>query len=181
MEEVTKSKTFKVIAITIGAIILLLVVFAAGIFVGLKKARFSYSWGENYERNFVGPRMGGPMGGPMGVFQDMEGRGFRNGHGTSGTIISVTDNNIVIKDRNNNENTVTVTDKTIIKNGSNEIKISDLKPDQGIVVLGTPGNNGVINADLIRVFDNSVNSNNASGNNSTNSQNNNSNSNNSPN
>jgi hypothetical protein len=47
-----------------------------------------------------------------------------------------------------------VTDKTIIKLRRDDIKITDLKNDQQVVVMGKPGDDGVVNADLIRVFDN---------------------------
>ena len=143
----------------IGAFLIILIIFAAGISVGLYKAKFSCKFGENYERNFMGnhsSRDGWANGGPMGMmrekFNDLEGRGFRNAHGIAGTIISITDNNIVIKDKDNKENTVAITDKTIIKLGVDDVKISDLKNDQQVVVMGNPGENGVVNADLIRVF-----------------------------
>ena len=92
---------------------------------------------------------------------DFGGQGLRNGHGLSGAIISVANNQIVIKDRDGQENTISVSDKTLIKQGQNTISINDLKNDEQIVVMGQPGGNGTINADLIRVF--------ASGNNNSNS------------
>jgi hypothetical protein len=74
----------------------------------------------------------------------------------AGSIISITDNNLVIKDRDGKENTVTVTDKTVIKSGRENLKIGDLKAGDQIVVLGNPAENGVVNADLIRVFEQSA-------------------------
>jgi len=164
------SKTFKTILWGVGGLVIILGVFAAGINVGLHKARYSYQWGANYERNFM---MGGPdgrdfgppppagmmepggfNGGPGGMMRNLEGRGFRNGHGVAGAIVSIADNSLVVKDGFNNENTVNVSDKTIIKSGNNDLKITDLKNDEPIVVMGTPGDSGDINADLIRVFDN---------------------------
>lgn len=161
IQETIKSKKFhayrqagKIAALIVGVILIALVSFAGGVVVGFTKAKFSYKWGENYERNFTGPHM---MGGPRGSLPGFMERGFRNAHGIAGTIISVADNNIAIKDRNGQENSVTVTDKTVIKNRQQDVKIGDLKPDQQIVVMGKPGDNGTINADLIRVFDNSDN------------------------
>lgn len=153
MNELLKSKKLKVAAGIVGAFVLALVIFGAGVSVGIHKARFSYRFGENYEKNFMGPLPGGPMGGPMGFFRDMEGRDFRNGHGIAGSIISIADNTIVIKDQENKEISIAVTDKTIIKDNRNDIKISDLKQDEKIVIIGKPGDSGVINADLIRVFE----------------------------
>lgn len=158
MQEIINSKKFKIALIIVGSVIMALVIFVAGINVGFHKAKFSCKWGENYERNFMGPRPGmmGP-GGPMEMmgekFRDFEGKGMRNGHGVAGTIISISDNSIVIKDRDGKENNVTVDDKTTIKRGRDDIKTSDLKNDEEIVVIGRPGDSGVIEADLIRVFD----------------------------
>jgi hypothetical protein len=84
---------------------------------------------------------------------------MRNGHGIAGTIISISDNSIVIKDRDNKENTISVNDKTIINQGRDTIKIEDLTSENEIVVIGRPGDNGVIQADLIRVFNKKENNN----------------------
>ena len=162
MEKILKSKKFIIAASIVGVFIVVLVSFGMGVAVGFHKAKFSSHFGENYERNFMGPRpdMMGPDG-PMVIMRErmreFEGKGLRNGHGVAGTIISISDNNIVIKDRDNKENTISVGDKTIIKQGGSDIKISDLKNDEEIVVIGKPGEDGVVNADLIRVFDKSVN------------------------
>ncbi len=158
-QELVKSKKFKIAVFIVGAVLVILASFSAGIAVGIHKVRFSFKFGENYERNFVGPRPGidkprGPMEMMKEGFRNFEGRDFRNAHGLAGTIISIVDNNIVVKDRDNKENTVAVSGKTIIKSGRDDIKIGDLKNDEQIVVMGKPGDNGVINADLIRVFNN---------------------------
>ena len=60
-----KSKKFKIAALVVGAFILALVSFAGGMAIGFRKAKFSYKFGENYERNFTGH-------GPSGM---MDGRG----------------------------------------------------------------------------------------------------------
>lgn len=151
-------KPVKIIACVIGAFLVAIIIFAAGMGVGLRKARYSYQWGQNYERNFLGGRqgmMGGNNwgGGMMGGIRDQfEGRGFRNANGLAGTIISIADNNIVVKDKDGKENTVAVTDQTLIRSQRNNLKLSDLKQNDQVVVMGNPGDNGVINATLIRVF-----------------------------
>lgn len=158
-----RSKAFKIITAFVGLFLIVLVSFAGGVAVGLHKAKFSSDWGKNYERNFIGPRTGvgnehmGPGGFVGSMMRGFEGRDFRNAHGLAGTIISIAENNIIVKDRDGKENTVAVTDKTLIKSGSSDIKIGDLKQDEQIVVMGNPGDNGVVNADLIRVFNNQSN------------------------
>ena len=146
IQEKIKSKGFQIAVLFVGVIFVALVSFAGGVAVGLKKARFSYKFGENYERNF-----GGPFRGPAGM-RDFEGRGFRNAHGIAGEIISITDNKIVLKDRDGQENSIAVDDKTLIKRGRDTISVNELKNDDRIVVMGKPGDDGTVSADLIRVF-----------------------------
>jgi hypothetical protein len=156
-QEMLKSKKFKIAALAVGVLILMLVSFAGGVATGFHKARFSYEFGKNYERNFVGGPFQGPgmmERGPQGMMRGFEGGGLRNGHGIAGAIISVANNQIVIKDRDGQENTISVSDRTLIKRGQATISVNDLKNDEQIVVIGRPGDNGTINADLIRVFDN---------------------------
>ncbi len=163
IQETIKTKRFKIAALAVGVVIIALVSFAGGVAIGFHKAKFSYKFGENYERNFVGGPFQGPgmmARGPRGMMGDFGGRGFRNGHGIAGSIISVADNKVVIKDRDGQENTITVSDQTLIKSGQNTIKVADLKQDEQIVVMGRPGDNGTINADFIRVFNNGNNTNN---------------------
>ncbi len=155
MNELIKSKGFKIAFLVAAFILVVLISFAAGAKIGFRKALFSCNWGKNYERNFMGPRPSfGKPGFFGGMMRDFEGRDFRNSHGLSGTIISITDNKIIIKDRDNKENTVEVTDKTIIhRRHFSDLKLKDLKIDDRIVVIGKPDESGIIEAILIRVFE----------------------------
>ena len=87
-----------------------------------------------------------------GFVDDFEGRGFRNSHGTFGTIISITDSSLIIKDRDNKENAISITNKTLIKSRRDDLSRSDLKTGDEIAVMGNPNENGTIDAVLIRVF-----------------------------
>ena len=143
-----KQKNSKIIAISIGALILFLLCFKAGVFVGYKKASFSYKWGENYHRNFAGPR--------EGFFGDLK-RGFGDkdfidAHGIFGTIIKIDGNIILIKGKDNVETAVLVSDTTVIRRGRETIKPADLKTDNHIVIIGSPTEQGQIDAKLIRLF-----------------------------
>ncbi len=139
-----KSKTFKIILGTIGIVILILLIFQAGMFVGFKKAGFSYKWGENYHRNFAGPR--------GGFFQEMRGRDFIDAHGVFGQIIKIDGSTLVIKGRNNVEKIIVLKDDTVIRRLQDTLKPSDLKVDDLIVVIGSPNDAGQIEAKLIRVL-----------------------------
>ena len=146
------SKKIKIAILVAGVFLVAFVSFAGGVAIGLKKAKFSYKFGENYEHNFGGNHMSKMGREQRGMMGDFEGRGFRNAYGIAGTIISIADNKIVLKDRDGQENTISAGDKTLIKRGQDTIGVNDLKNDDRIVVMGKPGDDGTINADLIRVF-----------------------------
>jgi len=165
--ELAKSKNLKIALSIVGILLVMFISFAGGVAVGLRKAKFSYQWGHNYERNFMGfghgnvgmreafdrdQMMGGRFTGAMMDFpRSVEGRDFRNAYGVSGTVISIADNKLIVKDREGKENTVAVTDKTIIKDHAVDVKLTDIKNDDQIVVMGKPDEQGLITADLIRV------------------------------
>ena len=150
-----ESKLIIKILIAIGLIVLALLVFKAGEFVGFRKAGFSYRFAENYHRNFGGPRTG-----PMGMmFGDLDGDGdFMNAHGISGTIIKIDpaatghEMALVIKGRDNKEQTIIVSNLTAIRGGLENLKQTDLKVDQNIVTIGSPDEKGQIDAKFIRIF-----------------------------
>ncbi len=155
VQGIVRPKKFKIAALVVGIFFISFASFAGGVLIGLKKAKYSYKFGENYERNFIGGPFQGPgmlERKPRGIMEDFGGRGFRNAHGIAGTIISIADNKIVLKDRNGQENTISVSDQTLIKRGQDTISVNDLKNDDRIVVMGNPGDGGTVNADLIRVF-----------------------------
>jgi len=148
-----QSKTFKIILVAIGSLIVLLLVFGAGEFVGYRKARFSYSWGENYHRNFGGPRGGffewGRM--PMSMMGPPSGD-FIEGHGVFGSILKIDASTLLIKGEDNVERSVIVSDKTVITRGRSPMALGDLKVDDRVTVIGSPNAQGQIEAKFIRVF-----------------------------
>lgn len=140
-----QSKIFTVILIIIGAFIILLLVFKLGMDIGFRKANFSYQWGENYYRNFAGPAEKFP--------QSMTGADdFMSPHGVLGEIIKIDDPNLVIKDRNYLEKVVLVKDDTVIRNLKQNIKLSDLKINENVIVIGESNESGQIEAGLIRIL-----------------------------
>ncbi|MFH1909790.1 MAG: hypothetical protein ABIJ72_01170 [bacterium] len=153
-EEKTIKKFFqnpdalKWVIIGLAGFVILILVFGAGMKVGTLKARYSYRWAENYNRNFAGPR--------DGFFSDWRNfpRGeFINAHGVFGSIIKIDGNTIITKGKDDVEKPVLVSESTLIQKGRETIKLSDLKPDENIVIIGSPNDQGQIEAKLIRVFD----------------------------
>lgn len=133
-ENLLQSKLFKGIILSIAGIIILVFVFGLGVFVGTKKADFSFRWAEDYHKNFGAP--------------------FLNANGVFGQIININNNILTVKDNDgdNTEKTVlVVTNATIIMQRKN-IKLTDLNVGDNIVVIGSPNISGQIQAQLIRVM-----------------------------
>ena len=142
--KISQSKMFKAIIICIAGLIILLLGFMAGMTVGFRKAGFSYRWGENYYRSFSGPRPEFPM--------NMAGRDFLMGHGVLGSIIKIASSTLVIQGSDNVENVILVGKDTKIMRFREVISINDLKVNDNVVVIGSPNDNGQIEAKLIRVM-----------------------------
>jgi hypothetical protein len=122
-----------------------LLIFQLGMFVGFRKASYSFGWGDNYHRVFGGPE--------SGLMRDFVGRDFLNGHGLAGSIVSVDDPDIIIIGNDGIEKTVATTEHTAIVRGRQPIDLSDLFPDDTVTIIGRPEGNGIIFADIIRVLD----------------------------
>ena len=176
LQNIIKSKYFRWTLIAIMELVLLSSAFGMGMFVGFHKANFSYQWGENYHRNFGGPSRGfmregevcnsgmmKPGEGKPGQCQlnqfdrpeggnDLLGRDFIDAYGVTGLILKIEGNVLVIKDKDNTEKTVVVTDKTALRANRENLQISDLKVDDMVVVIGNPNDAGQIEAKLIRLF-----------------------------
>lgn len=136
-----KASHFNKSLAVLAAAVVLVFVFSLGVFVGHEKYRFSREWGENYYGNIMGRR--GMM--------NFDRAGF-NARSALGQIIKIDGDNIIIKDQANVEKTISITDKTAIIRDNQNIKITDLKVDDKIVVIGRPNNQGQIEPNLIRVL-----------------------------
>jgi hypothetical protein len=141
-----QSKGFKITASIIGCFAVLLLVFGLGMFVGEKKANFSFRWAEQYHRNFAGPA--------GGFFQEFTrpGEEFLESNGTIGEIIQISDKQITIKGRNDIERVVNVGDNTTIKYQNQNMAVSNLKTGDNVVIIGNPNGDGQLEAVLIRVM-----------------------------
>ena len=144
IENLFQSKQFRWVILALAVFLILAFVFGLGIFVGTKRADFSFAWADAYHRNF-----GGPQG---GVFGDFMGKEFTDANGVFGQIIKIDGQNLTIKGKDNVEKIVLLGDKTTIVFQRKSEKLSDLKTGDSVVVVGDPNNNGQIQAELIRVL-----------------------------
>lgn len=138
----------KWVIIGLAGFAVVVLIFGTGMFVGGMKARFSYRWAESYHKNFAGPR-----GGFFGDWRALPPPGdFIEGHGTFGEIIKINDSDLVVKGQNDVEKLIIVTQDTIIEKGMVTIKKEELKVGDRIVIIGSPNEEGQIEAKLIRIF-----------------------------
>ena len=137
-----------------------IIIFTAGVFVGLEKARFSMRWDRNYAVNFgaVPPfgkflitGSGFPGNFPGGMPTD---RLFINAHGSEGQIIKLNNDVVTIEGQDGFEKNLEVNNGTIIKSGFTDLKPSDLQLNDRIVFFGAPDpdDNGQLLAKFIRVL-----------------------------
>jgi hypothetical protein len=126
-----------------------ILIFSAGMFVGGMKARFSYLWAESYHKNFGGPR-GGFFGDWLRL--PLSPGDFIEGHGTFGEIIKINNSDLVVRGRGDVEKVIITTEDTIVKKGRKTVKKDELRVGNYIVVIGSPNEEGQIEAKLIRIF-----------------------------
>lgn len=142
---ILKSKMLVVIICIVFGLALLVGAFSLGTMVGYHKARFSYAWGDNYRRNFGGPR--------RGFMGDMTGgRDLVNSYGVSGQIIRLDGQTIIIEGSDNTERTVLIKADTLLRKSRDVAMLGDLKPNDYVVVIGEPTNDGQLVAKLIRIL-----------------------------
>lgn len=139
-----KSKLAMGILAGIGAVVLALLVFRAGVYVGMRKADFSYRWGENYHRNFGGPREGFMPG----MFRE----GEPSAHGAFGKIISLSMPTFTVESSEGVEKLVRIGDGTAIVQFHEPVASSSLAVGDYVVVIGEPNTQGEIEAGLVRVM-----------------------------
>ncbi len=166
-KSLVESKNIGKIALIIILIAIAFAIFQAGVFVGFRKASFLFNYGDNYYRNFggIGRKDGNIRGGRMMNWNSNGGYGYNNvgmmgyfqdelssGHGVVGKIIRTDKDRIIVLGNDNMEKVINVSSTTKVFERRDEIKLSELKVDQNIVIIGNPDSVGQINAKLIRIM-----------------------------
>jgi len=121
-----------------------LVIFQAGMYVGFKKAGYSFRTGEEYFREMNGQ--------PDSHFMGIDRNDFTNSHGAIGKIITINLPSVIISDKDGIEKTIIVSTSTSIRQMKNQLTAADLKVDDFLTVIGEPNANAGIDAKLIRIM-----------------------------
>ena len=142
IENVLHSSWFKKAVIAVGALLVLLLVFQAGVYVGIRKAGFSARLGDNYYRAVGSIR---EMPGPFG--EELSG-----GEGAAGKVISVSLPTFVVEDRDNTEKIVSLQNTDDIKYLRDATSSGAITPGRFVIVIGEPDADGKINASFVRIL-----------------------------
>jgi hypothetical protein len=141
-----QSNSVSKMILALSILLVVLVVFQAGFFVGYHKGVFTNDWGNNY-------MMRGPDNSPRAFFAPFMNDGDDiNPHGAVGEIISVNLPTIVIKGPGRAEEIAIVDSNTTIRNFQQLASTSDLIVGRSVVIIGEPNGKGQINASLIRIM-----------------------------
>ncbi|MBN1325636.1 hypothetical protein JW977_01475 [Candidatus Falkowbacteria bacterium] len=138
------NKSFIIFTSIVGGLIILLLVFNIGMNVGFRKAGFSHNWGDNYHRNFAGPR--------QGFVGDFRNDDFIQSHGVFGQILKIEGKSLIINSIDNSEKVVNLNNDTIIRHFKDAVELSELKVEDYLVIIGEPNETGQIEAKLIRIL-----------------------------
>lgn len=139
-----KSGVVSKVILILACLLILLLVFQAGMFVGFRKGLFTSQWNDNYSRGFDDPRS---VFAPFMMDGDMP-----NPHGVVGTIASQNLPNLIVKGRGTAEEVVVVGPETVIRGIRHSASTSDLVAGRQVVIIGEPDENGRLRASLIRVM-----------------------------
>lgn len=127
----------------LGGIGLLLIGLFAGQAIGERRANHAGRWQQNYERNFFGAKGARHFGKPPH---------FLKGHALLGEVLTVSENTITVKGQDNTEQSVSLTDNTVIRRNGNSGSREDLATGTRVAVFGHPNDTGQVAARLIRIF-----------------------------
>ena len=130
------------VAVSVGAVLVMVIIFMAGVKFGSERAMFFSKMNVNYERNFLGER--------GGSWRELSGKNAIGMHGIVGQVIGVGSSSISVMDRDGLEKSVEVTASTSMRSARENISLIDIKVNQNIIVFGKPNELGQIEATMIR-------------------------------
>ena len=147
IKKALESKTFRTVIYTLGVLVIISLVFQAGMIAGFKKASFGRDWGDNYAKNFGSPNKGPKMmGKEFGDFGNLP-----NAHGTIGKILKIElPTFVVLDEKDNTEKIILINEKTEIRKMRDRVTEGELKIDDVVIIIGTPNSSGQIEAKLVR-------------------------------
>lgn len=127
MKQLFASPKYRRLTFWIGIIVLLLLAFQGGVFVGFHKASMAYHFDERYQIAYGQHFRNGPLGMPQDDFPEA--------HGATGRVLSVNLPSIVIEDRNA-ERIVLVDDDTVVRKNRDKVEATSIMTNDFVVEIG---------------------------------------------
>lgn len=150
IKELVESMNIKNVLILLCILVILLVVFQAGILVGYHKADFSKKLGNNYYRTFD------MRGNEKGMFDrspiSMMGMDIPGGHGAIGKVIEINLPTFIVATPENIEKVIRVSDDSEVRRFKKSMSASEIKVNDVVVIIGNPNDRAEIEARLIRIM-----------------------------
>ncbi len=143
MKQFFNSTNYKRLTLWVGFVVVLLLTFQGGIFVGFHKASMAYQFDERY-RGAYGEHF---RSGPFGLPQD----DFPEAHGAAGRVLSVSLPTLVIEDKNS-EKIVVITDETVVRKNRDKVGAETIGANDFVVVIGSPNAKQEVVAKFIRML-----------------------------
>ncbi len=141
-----QSRGFTRILYALGILLIVLVIFQAGMFTGYRRAMFLAQMDSNYRRDLHDPRS---LFAPF-----MHGPDEANSHGAVGEIVSVNLPLVMVKGGSTAEEIVMINPGTTIRRFHDTATTSDLRAGEQVVVVGNPDSDGRIQAQFVRILPN---------------------------
>ena len=145
LENWMRSKNVRLGIIILLVCIIALLIFQAGMTVGFMRASYDRDWNNHYLENF-GPGIRNP------ISRMSESNRAPNDHGAFGKIISISLPTVTILGPDSIEKTIVINQGTVIRDMHNPVQPTELVPNMSMVVIGTPNNQGQIEATFIRIL-----------------------------
>jgi hypothetical protein len=127
----------------LGGLIVLLVVFQAGVFVGFHKASIGFGFDEHAFRAYREHFHRGPMGMPLDDFPEA--------HGALGRVILVSLPTLIVEEKGNTK-IVRIGERTVVRRGHDKVSPTNIAPEDFVVVIGSPNDMSEIDAKFIRIL-----------------------------
>ena len=143
MKQFLSSQRGKHVIKWLGAAIVLLLTFQAGIFIGFHKASMLFHFDKHYERAYGEHFRGGPLGIPEDDFPEA--------HGAVGRILSVNLPTFIIEDKGNAK-VVRITDDTVVRRQHSKVATKTIAVNEFAVIIGSPNSQSEIDAKFIRIL-----------------------------
>ena len=144
MKNYFQSNVVSKIILILAALLVILLIFQAGIMVGYRRGFFASNWNGAH---------GQIMDEPDSIFAPfVHDSDDINPHGAVGNIVSVRLPSILIKGPNSAEQVITISSTTAIRFIHSNASTSDLVPGNQVIIIGEPKDNGSISAAFIRIM-----------------------------